>query len=176
VHDHEHSDVDIRAIIKYTVILFGALAVVQILLWGVFKLLEGRAERADAALPVSPLTDTTWNTKGPQVQANPVTDRIAFQHREDSVVSTYGWIDKGTGRVRIPIERAIDIVAEQGLPSRNEPYQAMDMGATEPNGGQYQYGGATPQGVQKEKEAMSQPQPVTMDTVAQTAPADTSRK
>jgi hypothetical protein len=139
VHEHEHSDVDIRAIIKYTLILLGSLGVVQLLLWGVFKVLESRADHTDAAISVSPLADTAWNASGPQLQVDPVRDRDILRHRTDSVLHTYGWIDKGTGAVRLPIERAIDIVVEEGLPSRKESYQPMEMGAKEENGGQYRY-------------------------------------
>jgi hypothetical protein len=172
VHEHEHSDVDVRAIIKYTLILFASLAVVQLLLWGVFELLESRADRADAALAVSPLADTGWTFKGPQVQAYPVEDRIEFARAEDSLANTYGWIDKGTGRVRIPVDRAIDIIAEEGLPTRAEAYQSMDMGATESNGAQHQYG-AVPPGARQE---LPKAQPRSVDTAAATTPADTSSR
>jgi hypothetical protein len=164
VHEHEHSDVDIRAIIKYTVILLGSLGVVQLLLWGVFKILESRADHADAAITVSPLADTAWNASGPQLQVDPVTDRIILQHRADSVLHTYGWIDKGTGTVRIPIEKAIDLVAEEGLPSRKEPFQPMEMGAKEENGGQYSY--------MKAPASMKMAMPV--DTAGHVVPADSS--
>ena len=30
----------------------------------------------------------------------------------------YGWVDKNAGVVRIPVERAIDVLAEKGLPYR----------------------------------------------------------
>jgi hypothetical protein len=35
-------------------------------------------------------------------------------------LSTYGWVDRQNGTARIPIERAMDIIAEQGLPVRAE--------------------------------------------------------
>ena len=33
-------------------------------------------------------------------------------------VTEYAWVDKGSGVVRIPVERAVDLIAERGLPSR----------------------------------------------------------
>jgi hypothetical protein len=37
---------------------------------------------------------------------------------EDEKLSTYGWVDKNAGRVRIPIDRAMDLVVQRGLPVR----------------------------------------------------------
>jgi CBS domain-containing protein len=33
-------------------------------------------------------------------------------------LSTYGWVDEGAGVVRIPIDRAMELIAEQNLPAR----------------------------------------------------------
>jgi hypothetical protein len=37
---------------------------------------------------------------------------------EDKILKSYAWIDKEKNIVRIPIDRAIDILAERGLPVR----------------------------------------------------------
>lgn len=37
---------------------------------------------------------------------------------EEKVLNSYGWVDQKAGIARIPISRAIDIIAAQGLPSR----------------------------------------------------------
>jgi hypothetical protein len=36
--------------------------------------------------------------------------------KEREQLESYGWVDRDAGVVRIPIERAIQIVAENGLP------------------------------------------------------------
>jgi hypothetical protein len=38
---------------------------------------------------------------------------------EDHVLSSYAWVDQNAGTVRIPIDKAIDMVAEKGLPSHD---------------------------------------------------------
>jgi len=38
---------------------------------------------------------------------------------EDHVLSTYAWVDETAGTVRIPVDRAMDIVAQKGLPYHN---------------------------------------------------------
>ncbi len=34
-------------------------------------------------------------------------------------LNTYAWVDKDAGVVRIPVDRAIDLLAQKGLPSHN---------------------------------------------------------
>jgi hypothetical protein len=38
--------------------------------------------------------------------------------RETEELSTYGWVDEERGIVRIPIERAMDLVVEESAPGR----------------------------------------------------------
>jgi hypothetical protein len=38
--------------------------------------------------------------------------------REDAELNSYGWIDRTSGVVRIPIDRAIEIIAKNGVPAR----------------------------------------------------------
>ncbi|MGN6554178.1 MAG: hypothetical protein ACTHLW_10700 [Verrucomicrobiota bacterium] len=59
-------------------------------------------------------------TPFPRLQISPPTDLAEFRAREDAELHTYGWINRTSGVVRIPIERAIDLLAQSGLPTRAE--------------------------------------------------------
>ena len=37
---------------------------------------------------------------------------------EDAVLDSYGWVDRRAGIVRIPIDRAMELMAQRGLPAR----------------------------------------------------------
>jgi hypothetical protein len=39
---------------------------------------------------------------------------------EDAVLSSYSWVDKDAGIVKIPIDRAMEILAKKGLPARKQ--------------------------------------------------------
>jgi hypothetical protein len=39
--------------------------------------------------------------------------------KEDHILTTPAWVDKDSGKVRLPIDRAIDVLASKGLPSHN---------------------------------------------------------
>ena len=42
---------------------------------------------------------------------------------EDRALATYGWANRKEGRVRIPIDRAMELQLERGFPTRKEPVQ-----------------------------------------------------
>jgi hypothetical protein len=52
---------------------------------------------------------------------------------EDQVLNSYAWLDQQNGIVRLPIGRAIDLIAQRNLPARqqNGPQSAAD-GVTVP--------------------------------------------
>ncbi|MFZ0759258.1 MAG: hypothetical protein WAM69_04845 [Candidatus Sulfotelmatobacter sp.] len=47
---------------------------------------------------------------------------------EDSLYS-YGWVDEKAGTVRIPIERAMDLIAQRGLPVRPQGATSENLAA-----------------------------------------------
>jgi hypothetical protein len=54
---------------------------------------------------------------GPSLQPLPALDLARFRAEEELALGTYGWVDKDKGIVRIPIERAMGLLAERGLPA-----------------------------------------------------------
>ena len=60
----------------------------------------------------------------PKLQIFPPADLEKFRDHEDAQLNTYGWIDKTAGIVRIPIDRAMDLLAQRGLPYRSESNNA----------------------------------------------------
>jgi hypothetical protein len=64
----------------------------------------------------------------PRLEANPLVPRLRMRAEEDWVLQNYGWVDQKAGMVRIPIDRAMDLLAERGLP----PAKPMAAAATLP--------------------------------------------
>jgi hypothetical protein len=56
----------------------------------------------------------------PQLQLVPAEELKQFHAREEIELNTYGWIDRTAGVVRLPIDRAMDLVLERGLPVRSQ--------------------------------------------------------
>ena len=88
--------------------------------WVFFGAEARRMKAADT--PPSPLASSLpQQPPEPRLQAAPWVDLQAYKSEEEKNLSTYAWIDAKGGIVRIPIDRAMDLVAQRGLPVRSEP-------------------------------------------------------
>src|SRR5207253_9171034 len=54
----------------------------------------------------------------PRLQISPPRDLEAFRSREQSELNSYGWINRTAGVARIPIDQAMNLLLERGLPTR----------------------------------------------------------
>ena len=52
----------------------------------------------------------------PRLQTQPFADIRAQHEREQHILHEYGWVDEKAGSVRIPIDRAMELTLERGLP------------------------------------------------------------
>ena len=50
----------------------------------------------------------------------PAQELQQWRAAEEESLRSYGWVNKEAGIVRIPIARAMELLAERGLPSRDE--------------------------------------------------------
>lgn len=53
----------------------------------------------------------------PRLQTDDTRDMQMLRDQEDLQLDNYMWIDQSTGKVVIPIDRAIELTAERGIPS-----------------------------------------------------------
>jgi len=71
------------------------------------------------------IAQTTEQFPQPRLQIDDGNQEIADLHaREDLLLENYSWVDKSQGKVRIPIERAMELIAKQGLPVAQHPDSA----------------------------------------------------
>jgi hypothetical protein len=122
---HEETDADARAITRFGIALVLVLVLSQLALWWLFNSFTRRESKLSP--PVSALVRAQAPTEPPEprLQANPQADMRTMREREETVLNQYGWVDPNRGVVRIPIDRALDLVAERGLPQ----FKATDAGA-----------------------------------------------
>jgi hypothetical protein len=147
--DYEQRDIGVRAVYYFLGGLVVALVVTYLVVNVFFHVLEKRSQ-ADQT-PVSPLAakapaDTRRlppeyksdsegadyekylhkNFPEPQLETNERTELNTIRQHEEDTLSTYGYVDENAGTVRIPIDRAMDLLAQRGLPTRTQP---ADMSA-----------------------------------------------
>ena len=116
---HERRDVNVLAVSKVGIglalLCIAAFAIVV----GVFRYLEQVTSGVPTGKQNVPI-DARQRPPAPQLEETPALDLERERAAENELLHTYGWIDKSAGVVRLPIDRAIDLVAQRGLPSRTE--------------------------------------------------------
>ena len=120
VHQEE-SDVDIRGILLFGAALVVAAVVIHLAIWILFKYFDAR--EAQRVVPMYPLAAKQENRvpPGPRLQTNPREDMRELRAREEEILTSYGWVDRNAGIVRIPIDEAMKLTVQRGLPARQEP-------------------------------------------------------
>ena len=146
-HLHEESDVSVKGILAFAaflvlmfIVVLGGMALLQ-------KGLNRWAEKLDP--PANPMVadqlkagsgrvGDVQSTQGaedvqqkmqaivssfpePRLQADDTRDMDLFRQSEDKILHSYSRVDASGDTVRIPIERAMEIVAERGLPNFGGP-------------------------------------------------------
>lgn len=122
---HEVRDVNISGVLKFTISLAVLIAGTIFLMRWLATYLDVREEGREPAptsltrgegprLPPEPRLQGAPGSKF-ELQ-NPLLELEAMRREEDSRLTTYGWVDQGNGIVRLPIERAKQLVIERGLP------------------------------------------------------------
>ncbi len=140
---YETRDVKVRPLVVFTVGLAVTIVAAYLITLGVFRLFDAREAAKDAsadpaavrraALPVEQQLPAA-----PRIQADPAGEYDLLRRREDELLSTYGWVDREAGLVRIPIDQAMKIVVEEGLPARQPgttPPATGTTASTSPSGG-----------------------------------------
>jgi hypothetical protein len=151
---YEVTDVNVKGIVVFLASLFAFVGVFFIFCFGMGKVINTAILKSDGppnkwnmigAQPTGKRQDLTSNAVMEQNQLNQMVQRfptprlqtddgnqeIAEMHaREDLLLNHYSWVDRSSGKVRIPIARAMQIIAEH-LPvapeeQTSEPLMAGD--------------------------------------------------
>jgi hypothetical protein len=116
---HERSDVSLRGIFLFTGILAASSVAILLLLGGLMALFARQERRLEQLRPPM-FTDESGQFPAPRLQGNPAVDTAEFLARARKTLNSYGWVDRKAGIARIPIDRAIEILAQKGLPERKD--------------------------------------------------------
>ncbi|MFL6528525.1 MAG: hypothetical protein ACJ8IQ_10535 [Chthoniobacterales bacterium] len=140
---YEPRDVNVRAVVWFAVGLVVSAIIIHLALGGLFVLFKRQHPSPDA--PSRIVLQPRVVAPEPRLQPNPVPEFSRFRTSEEEELNSYGWINKERGIVRIPIERAIDLIAQRGLPTRGP--------------GTNNSSGITPEQLQQQKAAATAPKP-----------------
>ena len=116
---YEHTDVDVAIGYHFAIWLFVAMLLSLGLVYGVFYFFEGMKRNEDVAAQQFPLAvGQDREPPSPRLQTQPFKDVYLLKQGQNERLSTYGWADRANGFVHIPIERAMELTLQRGLPVR----------------------------------------------------------
>lgn len=125
---HEHTDIDPSVGYKFALWLTVAMLISVGIVYGTFWFFEGAERTANQAARKYPLAvGQTKEPPAPNLQTQPFTDVYRLRESEAKRLGTYGWVDKQGGIARIPIDRAIELTLQRGLPARAEGGDALNV-------------------------------------------------
>jgi hypothetical protein len=132
--DFERRDIGVAGVVYFLLGLLVFGVIICFLMTGLYDNLDKRTEAQQA--PVSPLvtnapTDTRHlpvyykdylkqNSPSPQLELDERTELNDERLREEQTLSTYDYVDQKAGTVRIPIDRAMQLTVQRGLPVRGQ--------------------------------------------------------
>jgi hypothetical protein len=151
----EVTDVNVQGILVFLTGLFIAVGVFFVFCFGMGKVINNGIDKQDgpvdkwhasSAEPAGKLRNMESNPAGEQQELHQLTqsfpaprlqlddgnqDVANLHEREDLLLDHYSWVDRSQGKVRIPIERAMELIAQRGLPvapaaTSTEPLMAGD--------------------------------------------------
>lgn len=114
---YERRDANIRALLQFAFWLAVLLAVTLVGMKWTFDYFK-RTEPLGP--PASPLVkpDARVLPPSPRLQVQPHLELKDYCDGQQAKVNTYGWVDRESGVVRIPVDRAMGLVLARGLPAR----------------------------------------------------------
>jgi hypothetical protein len=145
---YEQTDVKVTGIVVFLTALAIFVAVSGVLSYGIGKVINARMNKEDGPnskwtktadvrqlgnLPSSPelqnkVAEITKSFPTPRLQTDDGNQDVTDLHaREDLLLDNYSWVDRSQGKVRIPIERAMELIAQKGLPVAPTVQQAPLM-------------------------------------------------
>jgi hypothetical protein len=126
---YERQDVSARGIFYFIAGLLAATLLISFLLNGLYKILDKRFETRQP--PVNPLAaNVPKDTRqvppqypetafpDPRLETDERTQLNSIRIAEEQKLNSYGWVDEKAGTMHIPIERAMELLAQRGLPLR----------------------------------------------------------
>ena len=144
---YETRDVKLRPLVVFTAGITVLGLASYLIIYVLFQMFSSQQASRDVALAPSSLTRPAAPGEErlppePRIQVDAAADFRTLHAEEDAILTTYGWVDRNAGVVRLPIDVAMKLVLQQGLPARQPDTASPGVGipalAAAPKGEQTQ--------------------------------------
>lgn len=112
---YERTDAHARPLLVFAACLTVLVVVAMVAAHYLDRSLERAEARADER-ERHPMRPFRVGPADPVLQTVPTDELRAYRAQEQALLTSYGWVDRDNAIARIPIERAMELVARRGLP------------------------------------------------------------
>lgn len=113
--EHEPNRIAFQPIVMFAGGLILLTLVVLLIVGGMVRTWSTRRLQSDIAPP--PVAATRQPPAKPHLQVQPGEELQRLRQAEEQLLSSYGWVDRAGAVVRLPIQRAMELLVERGLPA-----------------------------------------------------------
>jgi hypothetical protein len=113
--EHERRDVDVISLFGVVIALFLSGALICAGVWGLMRFLVAK-QHADEARRQAASQASAGAFPSPRLETESAIGFENLRTSEDALLNSYGWVDRSAGIVRLPIDRAMQLIVERGLP------------------------------------------------------------
>ena len=131
---HEIGDIPLKPVFNFLIGLTLLSVVSFAIVYGVFLFFAAYKARTSAKPPPMAARQAGQLPPQPRLQVDALKEWVVFKAEQDSLVATYGWVDKGRGLVRLPQDRALEIMAGKAWPHRPGHYAPTGLSSMAPVG------------------------------------------
>ena len=124
---YEHTDIDPAAGYKFALWLAVSMILSFGIVYGTMVFFEREQVAADKAAQKFPLAVDDLPRPTPALQTQPFKDIHMLRQGEAEKLNSYGWVDKEGGVAHIPIDRAMEVVIQRGLPIRTDAAEVQNV-------------------------------------------------
>lgn len=130
----EREDMSPKAVYAFLIGLAVAGALVFVALWGMYRVLDtygaqhqqpqgplvqaSRPSDQRNAPPPAVKEEIQKTIPEPRLEENERNELNEVRMKEEEQLNSYGWVDQNAGVAHIPIDRAMQLVVQQGLPTQ----------------------------------------------------------
>jgi len=112
---YEDSDVSVGRLLAFAA---GVVALVVLGVLGSAAVFHFFVRHQPLGPPASPFEDVRPMPPEPRLQTTAPLDLKRYREDQEKILQSYGWVDPQAGIVRIPVDRAVDLLLQKGYPVR----------------------------------------------------------
>lgn len=115
---HEVHDIQLRPIVNFALVMIIAMTLAFVAVWWLVRVWTGA--NLVVQPQIAPVIITPQPASDPTMPLFAVNELDGLLGEQSQRLNSYGWVDREAGVVHMPVERAMQLFVERGVPARSD--------------------------------------------------------